>query len=239
MTSMMSENHSIRQTEERADWWPCAWDPVVFVRETFGCEGNIVKMSKAKRDQRRRASSILRKRQTTQMEVVTEEPKSEGKLSSLAEGSSTDVMPVGEAGACQSSPKEPRIAVVAKSESDSTGPPATGDPGEIYSELELSHKLGRLEEPAVLAAAMAVMLRQLEGGSRIAFPRMEHVDRLYVAQYGLPTDYAGLQFLIRKAFARRGFQFDPDRAFDDAVRTYGRRTFDYSKPFQGYRLVFA
>lgn len=187
-------------------------------------------MTKLRRDQRRRASTILRKRSLLS-EVVTEAPGNVNTIPTVSEMVELDNrVPPGDA-----------MAVTGEGSAgvSSVGPPATGDPARIYADLNLTHLLSRLEEPAILTAALAVMIRQMEGGSRIAFPRMAHVDRLHIAQCGLPTDCVGLQDLLGKVYARRGLSFDPRGAFDDAVRTYGRRTFDYSKPFDGYRLVYS
>ncbi|KAJ8887801.1 hypothetical protein PR048_014019, partial [Dryococelus australis] len=77
------------------------------------------------------------------------------------------------------------------------------------------------------------MLTKLEDPITVLFPKMETMDRLVVAQAGLPTKPAELVTLIKKCFWCRGEIFDESNALHDANLTYGRHTFDYCKPFKG------
>ncbi|KAJ8881398.1 hypothetical protein PR048_017879 [Dryococelus australis] len=118
--------------------------------------------------------------------------------------------------------------------------PAQSDPNDpqwLYNELIKGAMLTKLEDPTTLTSALALVISNMEGG--VLFPRMETVDSLVVPQAGLPTKPADLVTLIKECFWCRGERFVESDALQDAIRTYGRRTFDYSKPFNGYTVSFS
>ncbi|KAJ8888634.1 hypothetical protein PR048_008126 [Dryococelus australis] len=217
-------NQGQHDLEKVEDGWPCAWNPVVFIGEGFA---RITCMSKLKRDNRRRTVCVMdRARKVWEPGVPMEEVRTEQPretevyrevflLRQLVRRNKAAPSTEKTAGPVKAHPKDPLW---------------------LYDEIVRGTYLSRLEEPNILMAALAMVVRQMEGGDKILFPRMEAVDRLVVAQTGLPTQKNTLLSLLRECYWRRGERFEESYIFKDAVRTYRRRTFDYSKPFTGYTV---
>lgn len=238
MTLTMGDSPSSGQggaDERLGREWPMYWRPVVFIGEQLArvlslCRPNVV--ARHRRDQER--LTIVKWRHNSSQCAIrgldprVDEVQREVRLCQdwhARVATTHDVLRLEEVDDEPSGEDQEEISLTVH------------DPAEVYRKLEWELCMGRLEDPKLLTAALATLVRAMDGGDRILFPNMPMVDEILLSQNGLPVSVVELELLVQATYDRRGLQFSLETARLQAIKTYGRRVFDYSKPFDGYRVV--
>ena len=105
-------------------------------------------------------------------------------------------------------------------------------PAQLYSSLEETYRLSRLEEPRITEMALRHLIRHLHpNGKSITFRETEAADRLHLKCVNLPKNPTELKAQVFKVFERRGEPLDLDEVYGDLARNCGRTTTDFTQPW--------